>query len=239
MKNLAPFIVAGGLLAALSVASAAQDFRGACGGQYDCKGNGTECAPVKDCCSANKAKAQAACKRIGCKCDSCGGILDCALNSSLKDAALKGDDGLGSGAEEAGSASKADDSGLPAEAKKNVGTASVYGYGEQNPDANTLKGIGIQDRPLTEGGFTERDPGAFALSPQVANSLGAKPGDLIGVRAPDGHDYFGYYQDRVPPSSGNGREIGFYVPGGNEQFANHNLLNGTQLNGWVVRPKKP
>ncbi|MCX5788692.1 MAG: hypothetical protein NTX64_09360 [Elusimicrobia bacterium] len=68
-----------------------------CPGQYDCNGNGTECAKSKDCCSRNVAQAAARCKAMGCTCDSCGGSHDCGGNpfsdQKLRDA-LGSDNGL-------------------------------------------------------------------------------------------------------------------------------------------------
>ncbi|MCX5788810.1 MAG: hypothetical protein NTX64_09950 [Elusimicrobia bacterium] len=60
--------------------------RSACPGAYDCNGNGSECAPTKDCCSKNAAAAAAKCKAMGVTCDSCSGANDWkdALNNKLQ-----------------------------------------------------------------------------------------------------------------------------------------------------------
>ena len=99
MKTTIPaFLVALGLAAVhpgdcRAVGSPAT-FASKCPGQYDCNGNGTECAKSKDCCTRNVAKAAAKCAEMGCSCDSCSGANTCKGKSldRLRDA-LNGGDG--------------------------------------------------------------------------------------------------------------------------------------------------
>ena len=65
--------------------------RSACPGAYDCNGNGTECAPTKDCCKKNAAAAAAQCKAKNMACNSCSGASD--WKDALNDKLQKGDSG--------------------------------------------------------------------------------------------------------------------------------------------------
>lgn len=58
--------------------------RAGCPGAYDCKGDGTECKPRKDCCEDNVKKAKALCLAKKCTCDPCAKKYNCKSLSNLK-----------------------------------------------------------------------------------------------------------------------------------------------------------
>ncbi|MCX5789544.1 MAG: hypothetical protein NTX64_13725 [Elusimicrobia bacterium] len=235
MRNLGFVIVAG--LAALASTRGWCNVPPHCPGQVDCNGDGSECAPKKDCCPKNRAAAKRACGGVAC--DSCAGTLDYdkALKEQLKraQAVQDGTDAAQAQAsngspddvamkDAAAAAPKADDAPataksadypdkIPDDAKQL--TKTTYGYPDDpDGDSNTRAGIGTRNMRLA--------PGDVALPQSFARSEGLTPGDYVWVCDNGGGCGRYRYADTVP----NSRSIDFYNPNTSQSSVNRDPTNG-------------
>ncbi len=146
--------------------------RADCAGAFDCKGDGTECAPRKDCCTRNMAEAAARCKAMGCACDSCAGTNSCSAIDKLQDTVRGKQDGLG----DLGSGDAADGKTAGGQQLGTPITQQRNGFTVENDNSslgNTSEDSSHQDQ--TASGLHSDLVNGVVIDPR--NSNGVKLGD--------------------------------------------------------------